>query len=815
LRPQKEIVNKKINRINSDSILEALTAARAPLTPRDLAERLALGADDHEAFNREVEELERAGRIVRNRAGLLLVAARANLLSGQVQGHRDGFGFLIRDDGGADLVLSEHEMAKVLHGDRVLARITGTDRRGRPEGEIVEVIESRTNKLVGRLLNERGVMIVVPEDQRIAHDILVPPGASLSAEPGQVVVVEILQQPQRFVQPVGRVIEVLGAIDDPGMEIEIAVRKFAVPHEFPDATARLAESLPDTVLPKDLRGRVDLRDVPLVTIDGEDARDFDDAVYCEPFMQAGRRKGWRLIVAVADVSHYVKPADALDTEAQNRSTSVYFPRRVIPMLPEKLSNGLCSLKPEVDRLVMVCDCVVTSKGAIDAYQFFPAVMHSHARLTYTEVWEALSAPDSKEAQRLASVLPHLQNLYALYELLKRARDARGAIDLDTTETYIVADPNGRIEKILPRTRNDAHKLIEECMLAANVCTADFIGRAKQPGLYRVHEGPTPERLANVRTLLKTLGLTLDGGDKPEPADYARLLKQIKPRPDAQLLQTVLLRSMQQAIYSPHNSGHFGLAYKAYTHFTSPIRRYPDLLVHRVIKSMLSKQAYVPEVFINADAAAAPAAARAALRASHNRKPTDESEGIALWEKLGLLCSANERRADDASRDVEAWLKSYYMRERVGETYTGTVSSVVPFGAFIVLDDLYIEGLVHVSELGTEYFLYNEALHELRGERTGLRYRLGDRLTVQVARVDLEARRIDFRLVKADTRKSLLAASAPEPKERERKRGESVEERRARQAKVERRQVRRGQLHKIGGKGVRGRDSKVRATKRGR
>ena len=812
-------MNTKTNRTNSDSILETLTAARAPLTPADLAERMQLAAGDQGAFNAQIEELERAGRIVRNRAGLLLVSARANLLSGQVQGHRDGFGFLIRDDGGADLVLSEHEMSKVLHGDRVLARITGADRRGRPEGEIVEVIESRTNKLVGRLLNERGVTIVVPEDQRIAHDILIPPGASLSAEPGQVVVVEIIQQPQRYVQPVGRVIEVLGAIDDPGMEIEIAVRKFAVPHEFPEAAVELAATLPDTVSQKDLRGRVDLRDVPLVTIDGEDARDFDDAVYCEPIMQGGRQggrnKGWRMIVAVADVSHYVKPGDALDVEAQNRSTSVYFPRRVIPMLPEKLSNGLCSLKPEVDRLVMVCDCVVTSKGALDAYQFYPAVMHSHARLTYDDVWEALSAPDSIEAQRLAGVLPHLQNLYLLYELLKRAREARGAIDLDTTETYIVCDPNGRIEKIVPRTRNDAHKLIEECMLAANVCTADFIGRAKQPALYRVHEGPTPERLANVRTLLKTLGLTLDGGDKPEPGDYARLLKQIKPRPDAQLLQTVMLRSMQQAVYSPHNAGHFGLAYTGYTHFTSPIRRYPDLLVHRVIKAVLAKQPYVPQVSSNADAAAAPAAARAALRALHSQNPASATDGTAVWEKLGLVCSANERRADDASRDVEAWLKSYYMRERVGETYTGTVSSVVPFGAFIVLDDLYIEGLVHVSELGTEYFLYNEALHELRGERTGLRYRLGDRLTVQVARVDLEARRIDFRLVKADTRKSLLAANAPETKEKDRKRGESVEERRARQAKVERRQTRRGQLHKIGKKGVRGRDSKVRAAKRGR
>ncbi|HQR69172.1 MAG TPA: ribonuclease R [Burkholderiaceae bacterium] len=770
------MASKTSHFIDSDALLHALTAARAPLTPQELAERLNVTDDARPAFNAEIEDLERAGRIVRNRAGLLLVAARANLISGQVQGHRDGYGFLIRDDGGQDLVFPEHEMSKVLHGDRVLARISGTDRRGRPEGEIVEVIESRTNKLVGRLLNERGVTIVVPEDQRIQHDILVPPGASLSAEPGQVVVVEILQQPQRYVQPVGRVVEVLGAIDDPGMEIEIAVRKFAVPHEFPAEALALAEALPDTVQPRDLRGRVDLRDIPLVTIDGEDARDFDDAVYCEPL--GGRRKGWRLIVAIADVSHYVKSGDALDTEAQNRSTSVYFPRRVIPMLPEKLSNGLCSLNPDVDRLVMVCDCVVSAIGVVDAYQFYPAVMHSHARLTYDEVWEALSVPASRAAHRRVDVLPHLQNLYALYETLAGARETRGAIDLETTETYIVCDANGRIERIVPRVRNDAHKLIEECMLAANVCAADFLARMKHPALYRIHEGPTPERLANVRAMLKTLGLHLEGGDDPQPADYALLLKKIRPRPDAQLLQTVLLRSMQQAIYSPHNSGHFGLAYEAYAHFTSPIRRYPDLLVHRAIKASLGKKPYVPVLSASPEAAAAPLAARMALRPARERRPAGSAD-VGVWEKLGLLCSANERRADDASRDVEAWLKSYYMRERVGETFSGTVSSVVPFGVFIVLDDLYVEGLVHVSELGSEYFLFNEALHELRGERTGLRYRLGDRVTVQVARVDLEARRIEFRLVRGDARKAILAAHAPEPKERERRRGESVEERRAR------------------------------------
>jgi ribonuclease R len=806
----------------SATMLDVLSHARAPLTPQDLRTQLPReyrGAENDTVVEAALSELERTGRVVRNRAGLLLVAARANLLSGQVQGHRDGFGFLIRDDGGPDLVLPEHEMSKVLHGDRVLARIAGTDRRGRPEGEIVEVIEHRTNRLVGRLLNERGVMIVVPEDQRIQHDILIPPGAAADAEAGQVVVAQIVQQPQRHVQPVGRVVEVLGAIDDPGMEIEIAVRKFSVPHEFSPQTLAEAGALPDAVTARDLKHRVDLRDVPLVTIDGEDARDFDDAVYCEP-IGTGRNRKWRLVVAIADVSHYVKPGEALDVDAQNRSTSVYFPRRVIPMLPEKLSNGLCSLNPHVDRLVLVADAIVSAKGAVTAYQFYPAVMHSHARLTYTEVWDALSLPDSlpdsRAAQKIGSLMPQLNHLYELYQVLARARGTRGAIDMETTETAIVCDAQGRIEKILPRTRNDAHKLIEECMLAANVCAADLLMRHKHPALYRVHEGPTPERLANVRTLLKTLGLTLEGGDAPEPMDYARLLGQIRARPDAPLLQTVLLRSMQQAIYSPHNSGHFGLAYPHYTHFTSPIRRYPDLLTHRAIKAVLARRAYEP-VLVGTPTEPAPLGARRALR------PQMPATGpVAVWEKLGLLCSANERRADDASRDVEAWLKSYYMRDRVGETATGTVSAVVPFGIFVVLDDLYVEGLVHVSELGSEYFHFNESLHELRGERTGLRYRLADRVTVQVARVDLEARRIEFRFVQGNDRKSVLRALAEEAGPahaaaskhgKKARRGETPEQRRARRAAVEarkprdidkRERARHGEAPRAGKRGVGGR-----------
>ena len=792
--------------LDLDAIVDGLGHARVPLTPDDLARALRIADAQRAQFESDLAELERAGRIVRNRAGLLLLSARAHLLAGRVQGHRDGYGFLIRDDGGPDLVLPEHEMSKVLHGDRVLARVAGQDRRGRPEGEIVEVIEHRTNRLVGRLLNERGVTIVVPEDQRIQHDILVPPGATLAAQHGQVVVVEIVQQPQRHVQPVGRVIEVLGAIDDPGMEIEIAVRKFAVPHEFPAVALAAAEALPNHVEDTDLDRRVDLRDIPLVTIDGEDARDFDDAVYCEPI--GARRSKWRLIVAIADVSHYVRAGDPLDIEAQGRSTSVYFPRRVIPMLPEKLSNGLCSLNPRVDRLVLVADMVITAKGEISAYQFYPAVMHSHARLTYTEVWEALSVPGSPAAQRLAPLLPHLNDLYELYRRLARAREARGAIDFETVETYIVCDANGRIERIVPRVRNDAHKLIEECMLAANVCAADLLARHQHPALYRVHEGPTPDRLANVRALLKSLGLHLEGGDAPRPSDYAALIRRIQARPDVQLLQTVLLRSMQQAVYSPHNVGHFGLAYPQYTHFTSPIRRYPDLLTHRAIRSILARTQFVPQVY-------GPNGAEEVSGPPNGGRPRAAGT-LTAWEKLGLICSANERRADDAARDVEAWLKSYYMRERVGETFSGTINAVVPFGIFVQLDDLFVEGLVHVSELGSEYFSFNDALHELRGERTGLRFRLADRVTVQVARVDLEARRIDFRLVRSD-RKALLqppVAAHPAKKSAARK-GESVEERQTRRAASAARDLRDGDTRARSGKRGIGGLRRGRARQRGR
>lgn len=674
-------------------------------------------------------------------------------IEGVIQGHRDGHGYVVRDDGEADIYLPPNEMRAVLHRDRVRARIVRHDRKGRPEGRVVEIIERPPHPIIGRLLHESGVWLVAPEDKRYGQDVLIPKGATGLAKAGQVVVVELTEPPSLYGQPVGRVKEVLGEIDDPGMEIEIAVRKYGVPHEFSEACIAQARSLPDKVRQQDRRRRVDLTDVPLVTIDGEDARDFDDAVYCEP-AKVGRGKGWRLLVAIADVSHYVETGSALDVDAYERATSVYFPRRVIPMLPEKLSNGLCSLNPEVERLCMVCDMLITAAGEIHAYQFYPAVMWSHARMTYTEVAAILANTRGPEAARRKDLVPHFLNLSDVYRALLKARNARGAVDFDTVETQIICDENGRIEQIVPRVRNDAHKLIEEAMLAANVCSADFILQAQTPGLYRVHEGPTPEKKEILRNYLKAMGVGMTISDEPTPGEFQKIALATKDRPDAQQISTMLLRSMQQAIYSPHNSGHFGLAYEAYTHFTSPIRRYPDLLVHRVIKAILSKERYQLPSLPTPGEAHEKLARRLATRVSApTQKPKQKVSAspreMQAWEAAGLHCSANERRADEASRDVEAWLKCKYMRDHLGEEYSGVVTAATSFGIFVTLDAMYVEGLVHITELGGEYFKFDEARQELRGERTGIRYAIGTRLRVQVSRVDLDGRKIDFRLVRED------------------------------------------------------------------
>jgi len=693
------------------AVLAALADAGVPLAPDELAERLDLKRAARAALDEVVAGLHDRGEILVDRKGRLLIAAKLDLVAGRLEGHPDGYGFLVRDAGGPDVALSAREMRKALHGDRVTVRVTGTDRRGRPEGEIVEVLERAHREVVGRLHEDRGVSFVVAENRRIAQDLIVPAKDCGKAKPGDVVVVEIVEYPTAEREPIARVVEVLGRATDPGIEIEIALRKHDLPFEFSKAAAAAAKRLPREVQDAEREGRVDLTGLPLVTIDGETAKDFDDAVFCER-----KGKGFRLVVAIADVSHYVKDGDAIDRDARERATSVYFPRRVIPMLPEAMSNELCSLRPEVDRLCMVADMEITATGGIRRYRFYPAVMHSHARLTYTQVWAWLSDPSTATDARAKALLPHLRTLHELYRVLATGRDKRGAIDFETVELELVFDAHGKIEKIVPAPRNDAHKLIEECMLAANVSAADLLAKAGHPALYRVHEGPTPEKLEQLKAFLGASGLALSGGDAPTAMDYAKLLDSVRDRPDFGLLQTVLLRSLQQAQYRPENVGHFGLAYEAYAHFTSPIRRYPDLLVHRAIRAVLARRQYRPS-----------------------------GDG---WPELGVHCSTRERRADDATRDVEAWLKCWYMQDKVGETFEGTISGVAGFGIFVTLDGLNVDGLVHVTDLPRDYFRFDPLQHALTGERSGVAFRLADRVRVVVARVDLEQSRIDFALADA-------------------------------------------------------------------
>ncbi len=713
-------------------ILQVLEDQGRPVFFERLCDLLDIRKSELELFDRRLMAMEREAQLMRNRKGAFILPERASLIPGRIEGHSDGYGFLLPDDGSADVFLDAKQMSKVLHRDRALVRMIGLDRKGRPEGVIVEVLERANSRVVGRVLIEHGIVVVVPENKRISQDILVTPDKKLKARDGQVVVVEIIEQPSRHAQPIGRIVEILGNYADPGMEIEIALRKHDLPFEFSAQSLKETKNLPERVREEEWAGRRDLRDLPLVTIDGETAKDFDDAVFAEK-----KGRGWRLVVAIADVSHYVWPGSALDREAMERGNSVYFPRRVIPMLPDKLSNGMCSLNPEVDRLAMVCDMDINVSGEIKAYTFYPAVFRSQARLTYTQVWNWLSAAEQPDSEQHRSLLPRLEALYALFKILLKARHKRGAIDFETIETMMLFNEQGKIDNIVPVVRNDAHRLIEECMLAANVCASAFLEKHGQACLYRVHEGPTPEKLEALRSFLKEFGLSLGGGEDPNAKDYAALLEKVKHRPDAQLLQTVMLRSLRQAVYSPDNVGHFGLSYEHYTHFTSPIRRYPDLLVHHSIKAVLEGKRYTP----------------------------------GNWDDIGLHCSMTERRADEATRDVNNWLKCYYMRDRIGEEFAGTIAAVVPFGVFVALDSVYVEGLVHVSELGEDYFQYDNIKHEMLGERTGKRYRLGDRLFVRLVRADLESGRIDF--VLADPQRAFstgvtVATDSPQTKKRGRK-----------------------------------------------
>ncbi|HEZ2755004.1 ribonuclease R, partial [Neisseria meningitidis] len=687
-------------------IIELLERKGVPSKIESLARELSITEDEYVFFERRLKAMARDGQVLINRRGAVCAADKLDLVKCRVEAHKDGFGFAVplMPTGEGDFVLYERQMRGVMHGDIVTVRPVGIDRRGRCEGTVLDIVERAQSKVVGRFYMDRGVAILEPEDKRLNQSIVLEPDgvARFKPESGQVIVGEIEVYPEQNRPAVAKIIEVLGDYADSGMEIEIAVRKHHLPHQFSEACAKAVKKIPDHVRKSDLKGRVDLRDLPLVTIDGETARDFDDAVFAE---KIGRN--YRLVVAIADVSHYVRPDDAIDTDAQERSTSVYFPRRVIPMLPENLSNGICSLNPNVERLCMVCDMVITYAGNIKEYRFYPAVMRSHARLTYNQVWKWLSGGIGHPFKA------QIDTLYKLFKILQKKRFERGAVEFDSIETQMLFDDNGKIEKIVPVVRNDAHKLIEECMLAANVCAADFLLKNKHTALFRNHLGPTPEKLAALREQLGLLGLQLGGGDNPSPKDYAALAGQFKGRPDAELLQVMMLRSMQQAVYEPHCDGHFGLAYEAYAHFTSPIRRYPDLTVHRAIKAVLNQQTYTPK---------------------------------KSWQALGVHTSFCERRADDASRDVENWLKTYYMRDKVGEVFEGKISGMTSFGIFVTLDGIHIDGLVHISDLGEDYFNFRPEIMAIEGERSGIRFNMGDRVAVRVARADLDDGKIDFVLI---------------------------------------------------------------------
>ncbi len=717
-------------------ILDWLSQRKSPATHHRMCRAFEYEDEDSiEALRRRLIAMTRDGQLICDRKGAYIPVNSIHLIKGRVLGHRDGFGFVHPEDGSDDLFLSARQMRAVFHDDTVLVRVDDVDHKGRRIAAVVEVLERNTQQVVGRFYSEGGIAYVVPEGKKAGQDVLIHQDGYGGAFHGQYVVVEITCQPTVRTKPVGQVMEVLGDHLAPGMEIDVAIRSHDIPHLWHDDLLAEIAGLTVNVHDADKANRVDLRHLPLVTIDGEDAKDFDDAVYCE------RKKsgGWRLYVAIADVSHYVRRNTELDTEARKRGTSVYFPGFVVPMLPEVLSNGLCSLNPQVDRLCMVCEMTISAQGALSGYTFYEAVMHSQARLTYNKVGVMLQDPFSTEGKTLREayqpVLKNLDCLYELYHALTLARKARGAIDFETVETLIEFGEDRKIEQIVPVVRNDAHKLIEECMLCANVATARFINKHNLNGLLRIHEGPGEEKLENLRSFLSELGLELPGGDEPKPADYQSLIARIKERPDFSVIQTVLLRSLSQAYYGVEKKGHFGLGYPAYTHFTSPIRRYPDLSTHRLIKSVIYGDQETNDV-------ARPQKSKPDAEKSREYRTVED---MAFMIQLGEHCSMTERRADDATRDVSNWLKCEYLQDHVGEMYPGVIAAVTSFGVFVELKDLYVEGLVHVSSLSGDYYHFDPVHHRLVGERTGRSFRLGDAVSVQVVRVDLEERRIDFEL----------------------------------------------------------------------
>ncbi|CUS48524.1 MAG: ribonuclease R [Idiomarinaceae bacterium HL-53] len=712
-----------------DELLETVRADIKPVSFSDLISKYKLSDERQQiGLKRRLRAMERDGQLVYTKADSYGLPERMDLLRGKVIGHRDGFGFVQLEQGGQDLFLPHHQMQGVMHGDTVLVKAGGADAKGRREARVVRVVAAGKQEIVGRYFVEQGVGFVVPDDSRLSQDIVIPPESNAGARQGQIVVVELLGRPSRRNAPVGKVKEILGEHLAPGMEIEVAIREHGIPQEWSEAVLQEVSRIPEEVQDDDKVGRVDLRELPLVTIDGEDARDFDDAVYCQP-----EGNGYRLWVAIADVSHYVRVGTELDREATERGNSVYFPNHVIPMLPEKLSNGLCSLNPDVDRLCMVAEMFINARGKLQSHSFYPALMRSHARLTYTKVARILEG-DPELRERYTHQLTTIENLHSLYKLLRSKRDQRGAIDFDTTETRFIFNAQRKIERIVPLKRNEAHMLIEECMIMANVAAAQFVEKNQAQALFRIHDLPDEERLMGFRLLLGELGITIPGREEPTPADFSAVLAQVADRPDKELIQMMLLRSLQQAVYSAENRGHFGLALEAYAHFTSPIRRYPDLILHRVIKQVLQKQ--------HAELAGLEGA----------RYYTEEQLG-----SLGPHCSSTERRADEATRQVDEWLKCEFMQDHVGDDFDGVISSVTNFGLFIRISELMIDGLVHISELPGDYYHFDPSRHLLIGEHTRKVFRIGDQARVRVASVDLAERKINFALLSSVASETELAA----------------------------------------------------------
>ena len=707
-----------------EAILALLEERGELLTEARIAEALDLH-DEYgiTALAKRLTAMVRDGQLLLGRRGGYGPARKLDLIPGVVLANAEGYGFLRPDEGGDDLYLSPYQMRSVMHGDRVLASVVGVDRRGRRQGAIVEVLQRRSPRLVGRVVIDNGVTLVVPDDRRLHQDIMIVPGKEQGARSGQIVVVEITDPPTAYRGPLGAIRAVLGERLQPSLLVEMAIASHDLPHEWPPEVLRDAAQIEPEVTAAEREGRVDLRKLPLVTIDGADARDFDDAVYAEP----KRGGGWRLVVAIADVSHYVRVGSALDKEAYARSTSTYFPGFVVPMLPETLSNGICSLNPKVERLCMVCDMQIDAAGEVVKSKFYEAVMLSHARLTYDKVWQVIGLEDADARHEVADVLPQLQNLHALYKAMAEQRRRRGAIDFETPEVKFRLDQTGEVQTVGAVVRNDAHKLIEECMIAANVQAALFLEKRKIPALYRAHEPPPAEKYEDLQQFLREFKLRMPSLEDVTPGDFADVLRKVQDRPERELIQSVLLRSQSMAAYQPDNRGHFGLALSAYAHFTSPIRRYPDLLVHRAIRYALL-----------------------------GGKPTAYDYTDAAMAAIAVHCSQRERRAEEAERDVDERFRCAWMAKHVGEEFEGIVTGVTSFGLFVELVESKVSGLVHISQLSNDYYHFDPVRHLLKGERTGLQFRLGDHLRVQVMRASLEDRKIDFRLASQQTK----GASAP-------------------------------------------------------